>query len=132
MNTLSHYIAIARPGHWFKNVFMLPGFVIAFLVTWPPIHSIVFPALIGFVATCAVASANYVINEWLDAEFDKFHPLKKNRPSVLGHIEFKYVVLEYILLAIMGLVLAWFVSIPFFICAVWLLLMGGTIQCPSI
>jgi 4-hydroxybenzoate polyprenyltransferase len=124
MNTLSHYIAIARPGHWFKNVFMLPGLVIAFLVTWPPIHTIILPTILGFLSACAIASANYVINEWLDAEFDKFHPLKKNRSSVLGHITFKYVVIEYILLAGMGLVLASFVSAPFLICALWLLLMG--------
>ena len=25
-------------------------------------------------------SANYVINEWLDAPYDKYHPTKKNRP----------------------------------------------------
>jgi decaprenyl-phosphate phosphoribosyltransferase len=124
MNTIKHYIAIARPGHWFKNIFMLPGIVIAFLITWPPIHTLIVPIIIGFISTCAIASANYVINEWLDADFDKFHPLKKNRPSVLGHIEFKYVMVEYIALAIFGLILAWFVSALFFICSVWLLVMG--------
>lgn len=121
---IKHYIAIARPSHWFKNIFMLPGFVIAFLVTLPSIPGLIFPTIIGFLSVCAIASANYVINEWLDAPFDKFHPLKKDRPSVMGHITFKFVVLEYILLSVFGLLLAWFVSAPFFVCALWLLIMG--------
>jgi len=30
------------------------------------------------------ASSNYVINEMLDAPFDRLHPTKKNRPSACG------------------------------------------------
>ncbi len=41
--------------------------------------------LMSFFATCLIASANYVINEWLDAEFDQFHPTKKVRPVVGGY-----------------------------------------------
>ena len=37
-------------------------------------------ALVSFFCTCMIASANYVINEWLDARFDKYHPTKKNAP----------------------------------------------------
>ena len=29
METFKNYIAIARPDHWFKNIFMLPGTALA-------------------------------------------------------------------------------------------------------
>ncbi len=29
MATIKKYIAIARPDHWFKNIFMLPGTALA-------------------------------------------------------------------------------------------------------
>ena len=29
MATIKNYIAIARPDHWFKNIFMLPGTALA-------------------------------------------------------------------------------------------------------
>lgn len=71
------YIKIARLNHWFKNVFMLPGTVLA-LVIFPGRHeSLFFQLLLGLMSTCLIASANYVINEYLDAEFDKFHPIRK-------------------------------------------------------
>jgi 4-hydroxybenzoate polyprenyltransferase len=71
-----------------------------------------------------VASANYVINEWLDAPFDKYHPVKKNRPSVVSGLEARYVYMEYALLAVVGLSLAFSISVPFFGMAFFLLVMG--------
>ena len=35
--TIGDYIRIARPDHWFKNVFVLPGVLIAALLTNTPI-----------------------------------------------------------------------------------------------
>ena len=34
-----------------------------------------------FASAAAIASANYVINEWLDARYDIFHPTKSQRPG---------------------------------------------------
>ena len=72
---LSAYIKIARPDHWVKNVFIMPGLVLALILIEIPdeIGMFLLKLLAGFLATCFIASANYVINEWLDAEFDKYH-----------------------------------------------------------
>ncbi len=118
------YIKIARPDHWFKNVFMLPGTALA-LVIFPDRHEhLFFQLLLGLMSTCLIASANYVINEYLDAEFDKFHPIKKNRPSVVGLIHPVYVVIEYCLLGILGLGIAWAVGKLFLFFSILLLIMG--------
>lgn len=101
---MKRYIKIARPDHWIKNIFILPGIVIAVLLTdGGSIGSLWGKILLGFISTCLISSANYVINEWLDAEFDKYHPVKKSRPVVEGGMEGRWVVLEYFLLALAGL-----------------------------
>ena len=120
------YIKIARPDHWIKNMFILPGIVMGLIIfgpeqLWPNMYKIV----AGIAATCLIASANYVINEWLDAEFDKYHPVKKNRPVVVAGLNVKYVMLEYVGLIVVGLGLSLAVNIPFFRVEVVLLIMGA-------
>ena len=79
---ISPYIKIARPDHWFKNIFMVPGIIYALMQANSFDQTIIIKILFGIISTCFIASSNYVINEWLDAEFDKFHPVKKNRPAI--------------------------------------------------
>ena len=106
MEKIPHYIAIARPDHWFKNVFMLPGVIFGILLTEDLPANWVLLLVIGIFSTCLIASANYVINEWLDRDFDKHHPKKKSRPSVTGNLDVRIVYLEYVSLVICGLSLA--------------------------
>ena len=90
IDKIKPYIAIARPDHWFKNVFMLPGVVFA-IYDSPDILSlnILLPLIMGAFATCLIASSNYTINEILDAPKDAFHPIKKNRPVPSGKVNIK-------------------------------------------
>ncbi len=78
----------------------------------------------GFFSTCFIASANYVINEWLDAEFDKYHPTKKYRPVVNQNMKFSLVMLEYLICIVTGVTLALLINVPFLIVELWLLIMG--------
>ena len=65
---MTSYVSIARPDHWFKNVFMLFGMLLAYLYHPELLGEFEFGILIWAVAsTCLVASSNYVINEILDA-----------------------------------------------------------------
>ncbi|MBI2989759.1 MAG: UbiA prenyltransferase family protein [Candidatus Magasanikbacteria bacterium] len=122
--SLKDYISIARPSHWFKNIFMLPGVVVAMWLTDTFSYRLLAVGLLALISVCIIASANYVINEWLDAEFDKYHPLKKNRPSVTGRIKAKLVFVEYAVLAVTGLSIAYFISYYFLAAALFLLVMG--------
>ena len=130
--SLRDYLRIARPDHWIKNLFILPGVLAAVVLaneswTWP---SLLAKVMLALVATSLVASANYVINEWLDAKFDRFHPKKKNRPVVVAELRAFWVYVEYILLAIAGLTLSFFVNWPlapnplFGAMGAWLFVMG--------
>lgn len=123
---MKKYIKIARPDHWVKNAFILPGIVIAFLLTDYSISvsQFVMRFICGFIATCFIASANYVINEWLDAEFDKFHPTKKYRPVVSENMKFSLVMLEYAICIVLGVVFSLLVNTPFLVVELILLFMG--------
>ena len=122
---MKNYVKIARPDHWIKNFFIMPGVAIAFLLTEHSIRDInIFKLIYAFFATCMIASANYVINEWLDAPFDKFHPTKKNRPVVAENMKFSIVIAEYIALIIVGVILSLLVNKPFLITSLILLFMG--------
>ena len=122
---MKNYVKIARPDHWIKNLFILPGIAIAFLILGRQgMAGVLWRLVIGFFATCLIASANYVINEWLDAEFDKYHPTKKHRPVVSQNMKFSLVMAEYALLAIAGLALSLLINKSFFFTELWLLVMG--------
>ena len=122
---VKNYIYIARIDHWFKNIFMLPGIALALILTHIPVSEAIVPSIIAILSTCLVSSANYVINEWLDKEFDRHHPIKKDRPSAVGNIQGKYVYLEYILLISIGLGLASLLNKEFLMFSIALLIMGG-------
>jgi len=122
---MNPYIRVARPDHWIKNAFIVPGIVFACLLTDEgPTWAMAIRFVIGLAATCLIASANYVINEWLDAEFDRHHPTKSLRPAVAGNLDVRLITAEYILLSIVGLALSAGVSFYFLLTEVVLLLMG--------
>ena len=118
------YLAIARPDHWFKNVFMLPGIIFA-LVLQPHLDvSLLAGIVAGVVSTCLIASANYTINEWLDAASDRHHPTKRLRPSAAGRIVAPLVYLQWGVLALAGLTLAAAINVSFLTFSGLLLFMG--------
>lgn len=108
---LTPYIQIARVDHWIKNVFILPGIVLAlFFYPRPVTGQLLIDILIGLLAACLTASSNYVINEILDAERDRHHPVKKERPIPSGHVSIPVAYAEWILLGIVGSALGFWVN----------------------
>ena len=130
---LSPYIQIARPDHWFKNVFMLPGIVLAFFFQ-PSLLGVgsVLCIAAGVAAACLVASSNYVLNEILDAEKDKFHPEKKSRPIPSGRVHVPAAYAEWLGLAAAGLAIGFAINPPFGLMALLLWVAGTLYNVPPI
>lgn len=119
------HVAVARPDHWIKNVLVLPGAALAFdLAPALPVGETLVRLLIGLVAVSALASANYTINEWLDAEFDRHHPLKQRRPLAAGRMLPGAVLLQWAALALVGLGIGVWIGHVFAAFGVALLVMG--------
>ena len=104
-----------RIDHWIKQLFVLPGFVcILFLANYSFNYSLFIKLIIGLFATSLIASANYVINEYLDAEFDKYHPTKKKRPLVEDNVKGSIIWLLWFILSIIGLSICYFTIVSAF------------------
>ena len=100
-------VAIARVDHWFKSLFMVPGMALATLLSPTELDSSVFGGLVvAVLATCLAASANYSINEWLDAEFDRHHPVKHARPAASGRLSAIHVYAQWAVLSCLSLTLS--------------------------
>lgn len=83
------YLKIARPDHWLKNVFILFGHVVAVVLmpqVWYGVPTL-WTAAFSLVPACLIASANYILNEILDAPFDRLHPTKKFRGVAAGLVK---------------------------------------------
>ena len=131
------YISIARPDHWFKNVFMLLGTVLVFFYKPELISQLSQPTIWltiawAFAATCIAASSNYVINEILDAPTDLAHPQKRFRPIPSGKVKLPVAYAEWIILGALGLWMSRQVNVWFFASAAWLLVMGLIYNIPPL
>ena len=126
-------IDIARPSHWLKNVFLVPGIVLAIFFCSVPVDGTFWiNLLLGVASACLVASSNYVINEILDAPKDRFHPDKKHRPIPSGEVGIGIAYVEWTVLSAAGLAVAALVNTPFFVSALLLWIMGLLYNIPPI
>jgi 4-hydroxybenzoate polyprenyltransferase len=127
------YLSIARPDHWFKNVFMALGVVLAYFYH-PEALSLgtLLAILWAVLTTCILASSNYVLNEILDAPTDRSHPVKKHRPIPSGRVRLPLAYLEWVLLGVLGLWMASLLNWPFFFSGLFLLLMGVVYNVPPV
>src|SRR5437867_3325303 len=99
--SLLGHIQIARADHWIKNVFVLPGIVVAIGIDRDILTSILtWPIIVGLISVCLVSSSNYVINELLDASSDREHPVKWRRPVPSGRVSIPLAYLQWIVLMI--------------------------------
>jgi 4-hydroxybenzoate polyprenyltransferase len=122
---INPYLSIARPDHWFKNVFMALGVLLAYFYH-PDLlgtHSAL-AILWAVVATCLIASSNYVLNEILDAPTDRSHPVKRHRPIPSGRVALPVAYVMWIVLGVVGLGMAAALSRAFFGAGLFLLAMG--------
>ena len=132
-SVVADYVAIARPDHWFKNVFMLFGVVLAgFCHFGDGVELDGWRILLALAATCMIASSNYVLNEILDAPSDRAHPVKFQRPIPSGRIHLGVAYAEWLLLAAIGGFMAYRVNLPFLAAAMALWAMGIVYNVPPL
>jgi 4-hydroxybenzoate polyprenyltransferase len=72
-----------RPTQWSKNLLLFAGLVFAAKLgdaaRWAE-------AFAAFAAYCAASSAAYLVNDVVDAEHDRGHPVKRSRPIARGEL----------------------------------------------
>ena len=130
---LKGHIEICRFDHWIKNIFVLPGTLVALAFLPRPIDlHLLERFIVGLLAIGIVASSNYVINEILDAPFDRKHPLKKHRAVPSGRVNIPVAYVQWIALMFLGLALSLYVSKSFAVVAAVLWVMGCIYNIPPL
>ncbi len=126
--TISAYSSAARPDHWLKNIFIFFGHGVAILLLDIPITTEnVFLIVYSLIPACLVASANYIMNEILDAPFDRMHPTKKFRAVATGEAKEGILWGLMVLLLIVAFVIAWPVFNAGYLIALGLLFASGIV-----
>ena len=122
---LRAHIAIMRLDHSIKNIFLLPGIAVALSLLHPRLSQVrLLPIGVGVLAVTLIACSNYVLNELLDAPFDRLHPHKCRRPAALGLIDPDAAYAQWLTMMVMGMTLAAWVGLHFAVAAAALWVMG--------
>jgi 4-hydroxybenzoate polyprenyltransferase len=129
---IAAHISIMRLDHSIKNVFVLPGIFLPLLVERITAKDLLSRLIVGFLAVTLIACSNYVINELLDAPFDRLHPKKRMRPAARGLVSPLGAYIQWIAMMVTGLALAWQVSLGFFLSAAALWIMGCIYNIPPV
>jgi 4-hydroxybenzoate polyprenyltransferase len=130
---ISAHFAIARLDHSIKNLFVLPGVIIP-LSIYPGLanRALVWRLLLALVSLTLVACSNYVINEVLDAPFDRLHPTKKNRAAARGHVVTWVAYVQWIAMMVAGVGIGLLVGVKFAVAAGFLWIMGCFYNIPPV
>jgi len=114
-----------RLDHSIKQIFIIPGIVLAMAMTGSGLSAkVLIRILIGLVASTLIACSNYVVNEILDAPFDRLHPIKKNRPAASGLVHLGWGYAQWIVMMLAGMALASYLGRGFLLSAAALWIMG--------
>jgi decaprenyl-phosphate phosphoribosyltransferase len=130
---LRAHMSLFRLDHSVKQIFVLPGIVIAASLTGAAANTVLLTHIaLGMAAVVAVSSSNYVLNELLDAPFDRMHPTKCMRPAALGIVSFPFAYMQWLVCGLIGFLLAWRVSTTLFLCVLGLWIMGCAYNIPPL
>jgi decaprenyl-phosphate phosphoribosyltransferase len=131
--SLRGHLEIARVDHWTKNVFVLPGILIAGLRygvdDWTALLTSI---LLGLLSVGLVASSNYTLNEVIDAPFDRNHPSKRHRPVASGRVHVPLAYGQWLALGAVGMAIGYTISTGFLLSMVALWVMGCIYNVPPI
>lgn len=113
-------IKLLRVHQYVKNIFVFaPIFFVGELTNTTSLLT----SMYAFVAFCCIASAVYVLNDYLDIKNDQAHPRKKFRPLAAGDVSIKCAVALMIILLLCAETIAFFISLDtFFIINFYLLI----------
>ena len=103
-------IRLLRPHQWSKNLLVFAAAIFANELFIPLSASL---AALAFVAFCLASSAVYIVNDIMDAEVDRHHPVKRSRPIAAGEIGVRSAVWLAAALTLAALGLALTINGPF-------------------
>lgn len=93
-------IVTLRPQQWVKNLLLFAGLIFSQNFHDP---GYLLQSIAAFGLFCLLSSSIYVVNDIIDVERDRKHPLKSNRPIAKGEMRISTAIILFILLAFISL-----------------------------
>jgi len=120
-----------RPEQWIKNFFVFTALLFSKNLLNP---SKDIEAIIGFIIFCMITGCAYMINDFVDLEKDKLHPVKSRRPLASGKLKKDTAVKIIVLICLASLFFAFYMNILFgiIVLAYFLLNIGYSIYLKNI
>ncbi|GAS83021.1 UbiA prenyltransferase [Paenibacillus amylolyticus] len=119
-SAVSGLVRLLRPKQWTKNLLLFA----ALLFSFEEIRTeTILATLLGFILISLVAGCVYILNDYVDRDRDRQHPVKKFRPMASGQVNPTHALLFGIILLTLSVGTA-FVMNPLFgvLCVVYFLL----------
>ena len=120
MNRISLYVISLRPMQWTKNTVVLAALIFSRNLFE---RALAVRGLQAFGIFCLLSGAIYIINDIVDLEKDRAHPIKRNRPIASGRISRAGALVFSLVVIGVGLVLAAWLNRGFlFVCVAYVVI----------
>lgn len=107
---MKYFLIALRPNQWIKNLFIFIPLIFGRKLFIFPQNLDVFLAGLAF---CLMSSAGYLINDIIDKEKDRLHPVKRLRPIASEKLSIKQALLAAWILGLMSITLSFTIGIAF-------------------
>ncbi|MCS7264201.1 MAG: decaprenyl-phosphate phosphoribosyltransferase [Armatimonadetes bacterium] len=127
------WLILLRPHQWVKNSLIFAGYIFAGNFKLPILQAISDFAftLAAFLSFCFLSGSVYAINDVVDKEKDRRHPIKRNRPVASGRVSVSEAIALAVTSALLGLVMAidvaWRNRTPLFLLSAFSYLFWGIV-----
>ncbi len=98
---LKYLLISVRPRQWYKNILLFVGIVFSANILNASMWGTVLSAFIFF---CMLSAGEYLVNDVLDRERDREHPVKCKRPIASGRLRTSHAILFALLLIALALI----------------------------
>jgi len=96
-----------RPKQWVKNLFIFAPLVFAENLFEP---SLVVKSVAAFCCFCLLSGCVYILNDIMDLEKDKMHPMKRFRPLASGLVKVSHAQIFAVILFLISLSMAFYLD----------------------
>ena len=105
---LKNILKTMKINHYVKNIIVFVPLIFSINLFNVPLLIKAFTIFISF---CSISSVVYILNDIIDKDKDKLHPIKCNRPIASGKLTIQTAIFVLVILLLISSVLAFYTSI---------------------
>ncbi len=109
-----------RPQQWYKNLILFASIIFSLNILNVEMW---FTVIFAFIIFCMLSGSEYIINDIIDIESDRKHPVKCKRPLASGKLKRTYTLVFAAMLIIGAVTGSYLINIPFLIISISYLLL---------